>query len=142
MVLADAATVSDGKLNLLGAGWTVTGPQPTPMAIGLLVAIPWSEANRPHRLRISLVDSDGQLVNFIASDGSSHHIEVQADLEVGRPPGLLPGSPLPVPLAIPITPLPLEPGHRYVWQLHFDDRTHDDWRVVFDTRPDRMRLAG
>jgi hypothetical protein len=40
---------------------------------------------------------------------------IQADLEVGRPTGLTPGTPLDTPFAISIGPLPLKPG-RYEWR--------------------------
>ena len=38
MLLADAAQVSEGKLHILGGGWSVTGP-PAPSAIALLVEV-------------------------------------------------------------------------------------------------------
>ena len=37
LMLADAAQVSEGKLHILGGGWSVTGP-PAPSAIALLVS--------------------------------------------------------------------------------------------------------
>jgi hypothetical protein len=142
MVLADAATVSGGKLNLLGAGWNVIGPSPAPTAIGLLLEIPWDQANQRHQLRLVLNDADGEPIHAEATDGSQQPIALQAEFEVGRPPGTRPGTPLPVPIAIPLAPLPLAAGRRYVWQLYVNDETHDDWRLSFDTRPADMRLAG
>ena len=142
MVLADAATVSEGKLNLLGAGWNLIGPQPAPTAIGLLLEIPWDEANRRHHLRLTLTNADGHPIQVRGPDGTEQALELQADVEVGRPPGVRPGTALPVPLAIPLAPLPLAPGQRYVWQLFVDDETRDEWRLTFDTRESDMRLAG
>jgi len=141
MVLADAATVSEGKLNLLGAGWTVTGPQPTASAIGLIVHVPWDETNRRHRLALRLVDADGAHVEVDQPDGSGQRIEVLAEFEVGRPPGVVPGTRLPMPLAVPIGPIPLIPGQRYVWELSVDGRSDEDWRLPFDVRPADLRLA-
>ena len=33
MLLCDAAQVSDGKLFILGGGWSMTGPDPVPSAV-------------------------------------------------------------------------------------------------------------
>lgn len=142
MVLADAATVSDGKLNLLGVGWNIVGPHPVSTAIGLIVDIPWGEANRRHKLRLGLRDADGEPVLMPGPEGSRQPIELQTELEVGRPPGVRPGTPLPVPLAIPVPPLPLAAGTRYVWQLQIDGHAGEDWRLAFDTRANDVRLVG
>ena len=40
-MLADYAAAADGKLTIVGGGWTVTGPQPVPFAIAILVEVPW-----------------------------------------------------------------------------------------------------
>ena len=81
IVLADAATVSEGKLNLLGAGWNLIGPQPAPTAIGLLLEIPWDEANRRHHLRLSLTNADGHPIQVRGPDGTEQALEI---LAVGR----------------------------------------------------------
>jgi hypothetical protein len=40
LILADYAQAAEGKLNVIGGGWTVTGPLPAPSAIGLIVDVP------------------------------------------------------------------------------------------------------
>jgi hypothetical protein len=60
---------------------------------------------------------------------------MSADFEVGRPPGLKPGTPIDLPLAINVGPMPIPPGGRYEWRLSIDGETQDEWRVVFSTRP-------
>ena len=45
LMLADYATVSDGKLSIVGGGWSVTGPEPVPFGIALLIQVPWDQAN-------------------------------------------------------------------------------------------------
>src|SRR6185295_11764518 len=52
MLLADFAQVSDGKLTVVGGGWSLTGPEMTPFGIALLVQVPWDQANRRHTLRL------------------------------------------------------------------------------------------
>ena len=44
MLLCDAAQVADGKLFVLGGGWSLTGPDPMPSAIALKIDVGWHEA--------------------------------------------------------------------------------------------------
>ena len=55
------------------------------------------------------------------------------EFEVGRPPGLKPGTPLDFPVAVNSTPLPLEPG-RYEWRLTIDGTSREDWTLPFTVR--------
>ena len=55
------------------------------------------------------------------------------EFEVGRPPGLKPGTPLDFPVAVNSTPLPLEPG-RYEWRLTIDAGSREDWTLPFTVR--------
>ena len=128
MLLADAAQAAGGKLYVLGGGWSVTGPGPVPSALAIKVEVPWTEANRRHELVITLLDADGRPV---AADGRP--VEIRGQLEVGRPPGLPPGTPLDAVLAVNVGPLPLAPG-RYVWRLAIDGESREDWYVGFLTR--------
>ena len=48
MLLCDAAQVSDGKLFILGGGWSMTGPDPVPSAVALKIDVDWHEAGRSH----------------------------------------------------------------------------------------------
>ncbi|MEK6720587.1 MAG: hypothetical protein AABZ33_07965 [Chloroflexota bacterium] len=131
-LLCDSAQASEGKLYILGAGWNFTGPQVTPMALALLVEVPWNEANLQHQVVIELHDEDGQPAR-IGPEAQPLRIETQ--LEVGRPPGHPHGTPLNVPLAINLGPLPLTPGGRYVWVVSIDGETDDHWRASFNVRP-------
>ena len=62
MMLADAAQEVGGKLYILGGGWSVTGPMPTPMAIALKIEVPWDRTNEKHELLLELLDEDGNPV--------------------------------------------------------------------------------
>ena len=129
MLLADAAQAMGGKLYLLGGGWSITGPDPTPSAIAIKIEVPWDMANRPHTLNLALLDDDGQPV--VLGDKA---IEVGGNFEVGRPPGLPPGTPLDAVLAIPLGPVPLGKGKRYVWKLSIDGQSREDWETAFMVR--------
>lgn len=135
MLLADAAQAAEGKLYILGGGWSVTGPQPVPQAIALLIEVPWDQTNMRHQWTLELLDSDGHPITARDPAGNEQPIRLGGEFEVGRPAGLTPGTPVAVPLAINLAPLPLAPGRRYVWTLTIDDQRHEDWRLAFNTRP-------
>lgn len=116
MILADAAQVSDGKLFILGGGWTFTGPEPSTMAIAAVVEVPWDETNIRQKFTLSLNDEDGHTLLLDSPEGP-RGVSVEGEFEVGRPPGLTPGASLNFPLAFNFGALPLPPGRRLVWTL-------------------------
>ena len=135
MLLADAAQAIAGKLYILGGGWSVTGPKPTASAIALKLEVPWDEANRPHALLLELLNADGRAV-MVASppDGEPRPVQIRGEVEVGRPPGLTPGTALDAVLAINLTSAPALPAGRYVWRLSINGQSSDDWQLAFTVR--------
>src|SRR5713226_1107647 len=113
MLLADAAQAVAGKLFILGGGWSITGPNPIPSAIALKIEVPWDQANRRHTVKLELFDADGRAVRVPTPEGEKI-LEVAGEFEVGRPPGLPPGTPLDAMLAINLGPLQIPGGTRYV----------------------------
>ncbi len=134
MLLADSAQAIDGKLYILGGGWSIIGPDPTPFAIAIKIEVPWDEANKRHKFELRLLDADGSVVRQKEADGEKP-VEITGEFEVGRPPGLKPGTPLDFPFAVNLNPVRLEPGSRYVLQLYIDGHGDEDWQVAFSTRP-------
>jgi hypothetical protein len=129
ILLADAAQAIDNKLYVLGGGWSVTGPDPSPSAIAIALKVPWDEANRRHDLRLELLDSDGQPVT-----DQGQGLVIESQFEVGRPAGLRPGTPIDLAFAINLGPLPLPPGGRYEWRLTIDGQGEAHWHAAFSTR--------
>jgi hypothetical protein len=118
MLLCDAAQSVAGKLYVLGGGWSQIGP-PVPgtgfnMALAIKLDIPWDRANQQFRMRAALVTDDGEDVDL-----GGGPVAAEGELEVGRPPGLRPGTPLDSTLALNFAGLALAPGG-YVWQLEVD----------------------
>ena len=118
MLLCDAAQSVAGKLYVLGGGWSQISP-PVPggglnMALAIKLDIPWDRANQQFRMRAALVTDDGDAVELGAGP-----VAAEGELEVGRPPGLRPGTPLDSTLALNFAGLALTPGG-YVWQLEVD----------------------
>lgn len=133
MLLADYAQVADGKLTIVGGGWSVTGPMPVPFAIAMLFEVPWDRANVKHRFRLDLVDTDGHVV-FAPTDEGEEPVVIEGEFEAGRPPGMKPGTPLDVPIAINLPGPPVEPGGRFEWRLTVNGEGDTDWRLPFSTR--------
>jgi hypothetical protein len=133
MLLADAAQAVEGKLFVLGGGWSVTGPQPVPSGIAIKIEVPWNDANRNHSWELVLTDADGRPVEAPTPAGVQQ-VRVNGNFEVGRPPGVMEGTPLDGPLAINFGPIPLPPASRFMWRLWIDGNTSDEWFVAFSTR--------
>ena len=85
LILADAAQVVGNKLYLLGGGWdTLFVNSAFPVARRCAVAasfqVPWDETNVKHNVLIEILTDDGVEVG-----------KIEAQIEVGRAPGVTPG---------------------------------------------------
>ncbi|MDE3065068.1 MAG: hypothetical protein KGJ36_05305 [Acidobacteriota bacterium] len=134
MLLADSAQVADGKLYVLGGGWSVTGPDPTPSAVAIKVGVDWHEFNVAHHWELFLEDADGVLVTFETPEGPQT-IEVRGDFSATAPEGVPVGTPVDVPVAVNFGPIPLGPGARYTWRLVIDGENLPGASASFTTRP-------
>ncbi len=134
MLLCDSAQVAEGKLYVLGGGWSMIGPDPAPSAIAMKIDVDWNDADRPHHLELFLVDADGQPVSFETPEGT-HPMEFRADFSVPRPDAVPPGSPIDFAFALNLPPLPLLPNSRYTWRLMIDGEAEESWILAFSTRP-------
>lgn len=117
MLLADNAQAVSGKLYILGGGWSITAPG-APSAIALKIEVPWGEANKRHKLTLSLMNSDGHVVQVQGPAGPQDFV-ITSEFEIGRPPGLVQGTPLDAPFAVNLGPLPLS-GGRYEWRCSIE----------------------
>ncbi|MCL5047346.1 MAG: hypothetical protein M1374_00905 [Firmicutes bacterium] len=133
MLLCDSAQVAEGKLFILGGGWSLIGPAPMPSAVALKIDVDWTEADQVHHWELYLLDEDGAPVMAETPEGTQS-IEVRGDFEVARPESIPAGSPIDVALAINFGPLPLELGKRYNWRLVIDGESRPDWNLAFSTR--------
>ena len=116
VILCDAAVADPaGKVHMLGAGWSITGTPTAPQAVAVLMKIPWDRANEKIPMALRLLDADGQPIKLPGPMGEQV-IESRGDIEVGRPPGVQPGSPIDASFALSVQPMPLAPG-RYEWRL-------------------------
>ena len=84
MLLCDAAQVADGKLYVLGGGWSLTGPDPVPSAIAMKIDVGWHEAEVAHHWELFLEDADGRPVMVETPEGSQP-VEVRGEFTVAQP---------------------------------------------------------
>lgn len=129
MLLCDYAEELGGKLYVMGGGWSRISPnQPISMALAIKLSVPWNEANRPHNVVVRLVNEDHDTMKN--EEGTD--IGIAGKVELGRPPGVRPGSDLDAPLALRFQGLPLESG-TYVWELLVDGNVLES--VPFEVLP-------
>ena len=130
LLLADFARVANGKLDVIGGGWSMMNAQgPFGFFVAALFQIPWDQTNTQHHFRLELLDADGQAVP--TEDGEA--IRAEGQFEAGRPAGLRPGTPVDAPLVVPFGPLLVEDG-RYEIRLTIDGETKEDWWLAFTVR--------
>src|SRR5437879_10908137 len=125
MLLADAAQAINGKLYILGGGWSIIGPDPVPSAIAIKIEVPWDEANKRHKLKLELVDEDGRPVTVPTPTGEKP-VQLEGDFEVGRPPGLKPRPPLGMAMPLNVGPFPLQADTRLLWWRSISGSPQDD----------------
>src|ERR1700745_2232095 len=92
MLLADSAHVAGGKLYVWGGGWSVMGPGPTAMSIGLRIEIPPDEIDREHQWRLALLDEEGRPVPCAAH--GTHSIERSGSFHARQLTASRPGVPV------------------------------------------------
>jgi hypothetical protein len=113
ILLADAAQISDGKLNMLGAGWSIITTPTGPFSVVIHAQVPWTLTNTKMAWSLDLIDSDGHPIVLDESQGPIH---MEGFLESGRPSGVEAGTTIYVPFVFPFLGMPLMPG-KYEW--HF-----------------------
>ncbi|MBU6515001.1 MAG: hypothetical protein KGL23_04160 [Acidobacteriota bacterium] len=134
MLLADSAQVAEGKLYILGGGWSLSGPEPVPSAVAIKVEVDTHEFDRMHHWELFLEDADGQLVQFESPDGPQT-IEIRGDFSASAPDGVPAGTPVDVPIAVNLGPIPLRANSRFTWRLVIDGESLTGATASFTTRP-------
>lgn len=115
IILCDFAEELNGKLYIMGGGWSrLMKVRPTVnISLAAKLLVPWNSTNSKTTLSVDLLTEDGQ--PLLLGD-PARPVRMAGDFEVGRPPGVPAGSDIDVPLAFRIDDLPLEIG-RYRWEL-------------------------
>lgn len=113
LLLCDYAEAVNGKLYVMGGGWNIlfAPGQPVSMSVAAVIAVPWDRTNQSHELKLELLTDDGGAVEV-----EEQPVEVTGEFELGRPPGIKPGSSLNAPFVWTFAGLVLDTGG-YEWKL-------------------------
>lgn len=133
LILADSAQVADGKIYIMGGGWSVTDHKLLQSAIAGKIEVPWEETDKKHTLKLELFKSDST-PHLVKTPKGDLPLIIGGEFSVGKPTSLPKGTPSDVPFAFAVRALELEPGNKYRWKLSIDDKTREDWWVDFYTR--------
>lgn len=131
LLLCDYAVVNDGKVTMVGAGWTERSQTTTPSAIGGVLEVPWSAAERLVDLVLELLDQDGHPV--LSAEGMP--VRLNMGLTIGPSPEDRLGDAAVIPLAIGLGPVYLPIGV-YEWVLTAEGSHHGHWRLPFRVQSD------
>ncbi|HEX5467989.1 MAG TPA: hypothetical protein VFW80_02965 [Gaiellaceae bacterium] len=140
LLLADAAQAVAGKLYILGGGWS-TIMAGAPFAVAVKVYVPWNEGTQQHKLKLELVDSDGNPFEAPVSETQKEPLVIEQDFCTGIPPNVKAGTPLDYVYTFTAVGLPLEPNMRYEWRLSVDGESDPDWTLAFNTAPTPLAQA-
>lgn len=129
LLLCDHAEALNGKLYIHGGGWSIlyAANRPATMYLAMMVTFDWNDTNIQHDLVAELLTADGEVVNLPGSPPVP--ARAAGRMEVGRPPGVKPGTSLPAPITFGMAGLVLDVG-RYVWHITVDGK--ELARKVFD----------
>jgi hypothetical protein len=129
MLLGDMARVSDGKLDVLGAGWAVA-TVPTNFGVGLLVDVPWSALGGNYHIEVKLQTAEGDVV---LNDSGDPLLSVSHDLNPHRPPGVVLGLPATGAMAWNFGGVPLVADRQYRLQASVNGQDDPAAGVTFST---------
>jgi hypothetical protein len=124
LILADAVEALNGKLYLMGGGWStiastdISRPLALAMACGVLV--PWTETDDDHSVSLRIDDADG------------HDIvpPLTIQFKTGRPATLQRGATTHIPFAIKAE-IQFPAAGEYVVIARVDDRPEGEQRLTF-----------
>ncbi len=128
MILCDFAEALNGKLYIMGGGWTrltlaPRAPSEQPkatMALAVILQVPWVRTNERLRVRLRLVTEDGQP----CLDADDLPVQVDAEVEIGRPLGIRQGIPQSVTFSIKASDVIVNAAG-YSWILEVNEEEVD-----------------
>lgn len=143
IALADYASVDgSGKVNLLGAGWQVTGVQPEtgltgPQTAVVFIEIPARHVNDDFALTMTLVDASGQAVMVPGPAGDLQPLRIAKIMKTEEPSFVgwnVPRHAMPCRVQVLANfpgGLPLAANSAYAWQIDIDGDARPAWKVEF-----------
>jgi hypothetical protein len=123
LVLGDFAETdaSSGKVHVLGAGWSLTGPSPSPQAVVAFLKVPADRVGAPIPFTLRLIDKARQVIE-VPGLGGLQRLEISGQVELQVPDGWDGSTDLSSSFAVNIGVIPLKPGGYYTWVVEVDDK--------------------
>lgn len=141
LLLADYAnTDAVKKVNILGAGWQVTGLTPmgltAPQALVVLVEVPQQHFEEEFAVSVTLRDEAGEVVKLTGQLGAVEALRIQQIVKAERPnmPGVIIQAKLWSRVQVIFNfahGLPLAAGKSYMWELEIDGHHDPQWSAGF-----------
>jgi hypothetical protein len=128
MLLCDYAEAINGKLYVMGGGWSLCTPGPRNLFVAVKILVPWDSTNEKHEFVLMLQDESG---NIIQLGEPSREVKHEGVFEVGRPPNIRKGSDIDFVIALGFIGLPLDENKYFRLQLEIDGEPCGD--VSFST---------
>lgn len=133
LVLCDFAEIDlSGKAPILGAGWSVTGPEPGQHGIVAFIKVPPGRLGTPVPVTLRLLGPEQEVVE-VPGVGGVQRLEISGQVEVREPEVWDGQSDLTAMFTVNIGPLPLRPGTAYTWIVEVDGKETAETR--FFVRP-------
>jgi hypothetical protein len=114
----DAAT---GKVHVLGAGWSVTGPAASAQAVIIFVKVPADRVGAPIPITLRLLDAAGQIVKVPGAAGIQR-MEISGQIEMAELEDPEDSAELDAVFSVNVGPIQLEPGSKYSWSVEVDGK--------------------
>jgi hypothetical protein len=123
LVLCDFAEVdsSTGKVHILGAGWSLTGPAPSPHSVVAFLRVPPDRARSPIPITLRLLDQAHQVVE-VQGVGGMQRLEISGQVEMNLPESWNQASTMSGSFAVNFGALPLQAGRTYMWCVEVDGK--------------------
>jgi len=121
IILADfAETDASGKVHMLGAGWSITGPNTGPQAVAGFIQVPAAQSGSLIQFVLRLTDRSGEVVEAPGPAGMQR-MEVTGQVEMRAPEGWDGATDLNAAFAMNVV-VPLPQGQPYTWSLEVDGK--------------------
>jgi len=137
IVLADFAETDtgSGKVHILGAGWSVINPSPSPQAVVAFIQVPPDRVGEPIPVTLRLADLAGQMAE-VPGPAGMQRMEFQGQIEIGTPDEWDGQTDLQATFVVNLM-VPLQPGQSYAWLLEADGKelASTRFRVRSSTEP-------
>lgn len=135
IILGDFAEQDQsGKVHILGAGWSVTGPAPGPQAVAVFLKVPAERVGAPLPVTLRLLDSSRKSVEVPGISGNPQPVEIVGQIELRpRDEAWDQTRDVDASFVVNIGLLSLAPGRVYTWSFEVDDK--EEASVDFLVRP-------